>query len=572
MQKHQNVITEVQRKVTATREFTKSLFSCRRKSLMISRGFYVNRVSLLMLLSVILFLFPSGENGMSFAQNGVGIGTLAPDPSALLDIDASPGNNKGVLIPRLTSVQRLAIPAPANSLLVYDTDSSCFFYWNSTNWKSLCIAGTAGTTGTTGDAGLPGVTGANGTTGTIGTTGQVGATGISGATGAIGTTGTTGATGAIGNTGSTGVSGNDGATGTTGANGSTGAIGATGVDSGTNWTLTGNAGTVPGTNFIGTTDPTDWVVKTNSLERVRVLSNGNVGIGTANPEETLRVLGNSILGSATVIPGSFGFPVHGVANDAATSPGDGRILMLSQNNTGIGTRSGIAFQLSSAPGLTNTEATIGAVREVAGTNGVGGLYFATYASGTLVERMRIDRNGNVGIGTTAPAENLHVVGNARVTSLAGTGTRMVTTDANGTLNTQSVPNAFQTTTAVTLSTTSTTWVDMTGTSLTLTTTGGHLLLSFTTQAAIDIPGNIVAFRFTVDGTPVTTSSFGNAMIQGQPGTGPYYQSNIAATWLATGLTAASHTINVQWKVSGGTAMAPEATEESDRTLIVVELK
>jgi len=45
-------------------------------------------------------------------------------------------------------------------------------------------------------------------------------------------------------------------------------------------------------------------------------------------------------------------------------------------------------------------------------------------------------NGNtnrIGIGTAAPAEELHVEGDARVTNLAGTGTRVVTTDANGTL-------------------------------------------------------------------------------------------------------------------------------------------
>jgi hypothetical protein len=40
---------------------------------------------------------------------------------------------------------------------------------------------------------------------------------------------------------------------------------------------------------------------------------------------------------------------------------------------------------------------------------------------------------NVGIGITNPAEKLHVNGTVRVNSLAGTGTRMVSSDANGTL-------------------------------------------------------------------------------------------------------------------------------------------
>lgn len=49
------------------------------------------------------------------------------------------------------------------------------------------------------------------------------------------------------------------------------------------WALTGNSGTTAGTNFIGTTDAIDFVAKTNNSERLRVLSTGNVGIGTATP-------------------------------------------------------------------------------------------------------------------------------------------------------------------------------------------------------------------------------------------------------------------------------------------------
>lgn len=60
-----------------------------------------------------------------------------PNASAGLDVDF---NNKGILIPRLTAVQRLAIPNPANGLLVFDTDSSCFFFYKTlvTKWISLC--------------------------------------------------------------------------------------------------------------------------------------------------------------------------------------------------------------------------------------------------------------------------------------------------------------------------------------------------------------------------------------------------------------------------------------------------
>jgi len=48
----------------------------------------------------------------------------------------------------------------------------------------------------------------------------------------------------------------------------------------TPWCTNGNDGTIPGTDFLGTTDPQDLVIKTNNAERIRIMSNGYVGIGT----------------------------------------------------------------------------------------------------------------------------------------------------------------------------------------------------------------------------------------------------------------------------------------------------
>ncbi len=49
------------------------------------------------------------------------------------------------------------------------------------------------------------------------------------------------------------------------------------------WTILGNAGTTAATNFIGTVDGNDFVVKTNNTEQMRVLATGNVGIGLVAP-------------------------------------------------------------------------------------------------------------------------------------------------------------------------------------------------------------------------------------------------------------------------------------------------
>lgn len=58
-----------------------------------------------------------------------------------------------------------------------------------------------------------------------------------------------------------------------------------------NWSLNGNTGTDSTLNFIGTVDGKPLVMKTNNTERLRINSNGNVGIGTATPTAKLNVDG-----------------------------------------------------------------------------------------------------------------------------------------------------------------------------------------------------------------------------------------------------------------------------------------
>ena len=55
----------------------------------------------------------------------------------------------------------------------------------------------------------------------------------------------------------------------------------------TGWSLTGNSGTDPLVNFLGTTDNQPLVIRTNNTEQVRITTGGYVGIGVANP--TLRL-------------------------------------------------------------------------------------------------------------------------------------------------------------------------------------------------------------------------------------------------------------------------------------------
>ncbi len=61
------------------------------------------------------------------------------------------------------------------------------------------------------------------------------------------------------------------------------------------WSLTGNAGTNSGTNFLGTTDNVSIRFKTNNIERMVIDSNGRVGIGTTNPLNALSVIATNPL-------------------------------------------------------------------------------------------------------------------------------------------------------------------------------------------------------------------------------------------------------------------------------------
>lgn len=362
--------------------------------------------SVFLILSFVILLLDSES---SCAQN-VGIGTVTPQSSALLDVDASPANNKGILIPRMTASQRTSIVAPANSLLVFDTDLDCFFYWSAstTSWVSLCdnssaAMGTTGSTGFTGPNGITGATGGtgdNGYTGSTGVTGNSGITGFTGSTGDIGATGTTGdmgatgatggtgligATGSSGNTGATGVTGDNGPTGVTGDSGSSGVTGDTGSTGNTGSTgdigSTGNTGSTGSTGDVGTTGSTgatgpvgctstNYILKNNGTSAVCTTApvfedgSGFVGIGTTTPATRLHLLHNSPALLTLERAGN----QNALIEYKNTNPGSMFAGLSPANNFGIGTTNNLS--VSSVLTVTPT--------------------------------------GFVGIGTTSPAGILHV--------------------------------------------------------------------------------------------------------------------------------------------------------------------
>lgn len=72
----------------------------------------------------------------TFSQSvGIGATSFTPNASSILEIQST---NKGMLIPRMTEAQRLAIASPAAGLLVYQASSdSGFYFYNGTAWRTF---------------------------------------------------------------------------------------------------------------------------------------------------------------------------------------------------------------------------------------------------------------------------------------------------------------------------------------------------------------------------------------------------------------------------------------------------
>lgn len=350
----------------------------------------------------------------------LGTTTGSFDLSAALEVRST---TKGALLPRMSATQRLAISSPAAGLLVFDTDSQKLCWYNGVAAVWVCggagggvastgptgptgATGITGNTGPTGAAGNNGATGPTGTTGAAGSNGTTGPTGATGADGAAGATGAQGITGPTGPTGVTGPAGADGSAGAAGANGATGATGPTGA-AGSNgatgatgpslfpqdsilqyaWGVTGNTSaslTDSATRFIGSTFQFPIAFRTNNTERMRITSNGFVGIGTATPDFALDI-GNGSTGPITLR-----------INSSITRTAQ---LLLSQNS--------VTKSVVGVAGVPNNIVTGTALGDMAIRNSTN-IYFSTDGGGSI--NMALSSAGRLGIGNSAPTSTLQTAG------------------------------------------------------------------------------------------------------------------------------------------------------------------
>jgi len=130
--------------------------------------------------------------------------------------------------------------------------------------------------------------------------------------------------------------------------------------------------------IVGTTSNHPFYIRTNGTERLRITSDGKVGLGTSSPSELLTVGGATVnIGLFNSTPGTTVSPSFSTINFYGFSQdANGNIASISAGNSQ--------------------------------TNEYGGvLRFSTNTTGaTHTERMRIDSSGRVGIGTTSPDERL----------------------------------------------------------------------------------------------------------------------------------------------------------------------
>lgn len=173
------------------------------------------------------------------------------------------------------------------------------------------------------------------------------------------------------------------------------------------WLTSGNAGTNPANHFVGTTDNTSLVFRTNNTEQMRLHSGGQLSVGDNTPGGKLDVHQTSANDVARFI--TYGNPndirlrrTQGTKTSPSPTSGANTILgrIFAEGYNGSGFTAAAAIEMSTdAAGGTSTDMP-------------GRITFSTTpdGSGTLQERMRITNDGNVGIGTTSPNNSaiLHV--------------------------------------------------------------------------------------------------------------------------------------------------------------------
>lgn len=198
-----------------------------------------------------------------------------------------------------------------------------------------------------------------------------------------------------------------------------------------NGTLSGNRTVTQGTNTLAFTSTATNGFSVDGTTFSVDAANNRIGIGTATPTQTLDVVGTARFDGGALIQSFTNGTWINLPTTGPSGIGSG----------GSGANAWIGY--AQANGQWFNDAAAG---DIAYRNTTGKLLWGNNSTAAAMAMS----NDRLGIGILSPAEKLHVVGNIRSSSLAGTGSRMVVADANGTMSTTSLPSSYTGSTSVTL--------------------------------------------------------------------------------------------------------------------------
>ena len=141
------------------------------------------------------------------------------------------------------------------------------------------------------------------------------------------------------------------------------------------WSLSGNAlGGNP--SFLGTTDNNPLVIETNASEAMRVDASGKIGVGTNNPQSKLDIVSG----------GNFDSPQVSIQQTVVSEFARLRFNSFALDTGGTPIPL-LPWDIAVGQGAMN--------------------FFVAGGAGNIIS---LNKNGNVGVGTTRPLNKLHVVG------------------------------------------------------------------------------------------------------------------------------------------------------------------
>jgi hypothetical protein len=191
----------------------------------------------------------------------------------------------------------------------------------------------------------------------------------------------------------------------------------------TAWSLTGNAGTDPATNFLGTTDSISLAFRTKNIEQMRLTPLGVVGLGTSTPNSTYP------WAKLEIASDGLGAPTDLLIRNAANNPGYAPGMAFQHSRGTLAAPLAIAandfiaspFTSASYDGTSYVETAGLYLYNDGGTVSTGKvsaqyLFYARDTNGVYGPRMYFKSNGFLGVGVSAPSAYVDVAGSAGSTT------------------------------------------------------------------------------------------------------------------------------------------------------------